>query len=172
MSQTPRLCGAGAVLRPLHLEDAPALFIALSDPRVQLYRRHDAHGDVAATARYIADTLAGSRLAWAITEDGGEALGRLALREPEAGVGEFGIVIRRAAQGKGLGTRSLALAEAFAFHQLGFTVLKASINAQNQASLALFKKRGFVQTAFIAGAGAGPGAARDSIIVSKPPPSL
>lgn len=143
MNDTPTLTAPGIVLRPLVLADAPALFVALSDAAVQLYRRAATHADVRETEAYIADTLARSRAAWAITDGGGEALGRLALRTPAPGVGEFGIVIRRAAHRRGLGLKSLALAEAFAFGALKLATLRADIDAENAASLALFRRAGF-----------------------------
>jgi RimJ/RimL family protein N-acetyltransferase len=146
---TPTLAAPGIVLRPLVLADAPALFVALGDAHVQLYRQQSAHADVAETERYIADTLERSRAAWAITIDGGEALGRLALRVPESGVGEFGIVLRAAAQRRGLGLKTLTLAEAFAFGELGLRTLRATIDAENGASIALFAKAGFTQTALL-----------------------
>lgn len=143
MSSTPTLRAPGIVLRPLVATDAAALFDALSDPQVQLYRRQDAHTSIAETVKYIADTLAKSRAAWAITTEGGEALGRLALRAPNDGVGEFGIVMRAAAQRRGLASKALALAEAFAFGDLGLNALQANIDAENLASLGLFTRAGF-----------------------------
>jgi RimJ/RimL family protein N-acetyltransferase len=131
------------------LSDAAALFVALSDKETQRYRRADKHESLAETERYIADTLERSRAAWAITVDNGEALGRLALREPEAGVGEFGIVIRRAAQGHGLGRKAITLASEWAFGALGMTKLRADIDAENAASIALFTRCGFRQEAFL-----------------------
>lgn len=144
MMSAPTLSAPGIVLRPLILSDAAALFVALGDANVQLYRRAAAHRDVEETRAYIADTLARARAAWAVTESGGEALGRLALREPELGVGEFGIVIRRAAHGRGLGRKAIDLASGWAFGALRFTRLRADIDAENQASLALFRSAGFV----------------------------
>ena len=167
MSDTPTLTGPGVVLRPLVLADAPALFIALSDPDVQLYRRDAAHAAVGETRRYIADTLARSRAAWAVTEDGGEALGRLALRTPEPDVGEFGIVIRRAAQRRGLGLKALALAEAHAFDDLGLARLVADVDAENGASLALFRRAGFVDERLMPAYRTTKLGLRDSIILAK-----
>ncbi len=146
---TPTLAAPGIILRPLVLADAAALFVALGDVEVQLYRQQAAHAHVGETERYIADTLGRSRAAWAITVDGGEALGRLALRVPEPGIGEFGIVLRAAAQRRGFGLKALALAEGFAFGELELHTLRATIDAENAASIALFAKAGFAQTALL-----------------------
>jgi ribosomal-protein-alanine N-acetyltransferase len=141
---TPTLAAPGIVLRPLEFADAAALFVALGDAEVQFYRRAAPHGDVEETARYIQETLA-SGFGWAITESGGEALGRLALRLIEGDAGEFGIVLRRAAHRRGLAAKALALAEEFAFTQLNLRALRAEIDAANDASLALFARARFVR---------------------------
>jgi RimJ/RimL family protein N-acetyltransferase len=167
---TPRLAGDGIVLRPLVVSDAHALFAGLSDPEVQRYRRGDVHADVAETTRYIEDTLARSRAAWAITQDGGEALGRLALRVPELGVGELGIVIRRAAQRRGLGLKALALSEAYAFGVLGLSRLEADIDAENAPSLGLFRRACFNEARRILAHRTTKLGVRDSIILAKSRP--
>ena len=167
----PTLSAPGIVLRPLVLSDAPALFIALGDAEVQRYRRAAAHKDVAETSTYIEDTLARSFAAWAITEDGGEALGRLALRVKD-GAGEFGIVLRRAAQRRGLGRKALALAEGYAFGALNLTALRADIDAENAPSLALFRASGFCREAFKPAHRQTKLGLRDSIILEKPRPLL
>lgn len=170
MSEAPTLVGAGIVLRPLVLDDAEALFVALSDHEVQLYRRGDAHVDVAETRAYIEDTLAHSRAAWAIIEDAGEALGRLALRTPEPGVGEFGIVIRRTAQRRRLGLKSLRLADAYAFGALGLCRLTADVDVENAASLALFRRAGFTHETPAPASRRTKLGLRDSIILAKEAP--
>lgn len=167
MSETPTLTASGIVLRPLALSDAPALFVALGDAEVQRYRRGDVHASVAETERYIERTLARSRAAWAITQDGGEALGRLALRMPAPGIGEFGIVIRREAQRRGLGQRALALTETWAFSQLRLARVLADVDAANEASLALFERAGFKREALLAAHRITKLGTRDCIILAK-----
>ncbi|MCX7359541.1 MAG: GNAT family N-acetyltransferase [Alphaproteobacteria bacterium] len=164
---TPTLTAPGIVLRPLALADAPALFVALSDPQVQLYRRALAHTSLAETEAYIADTLGKSRAAWAITANGGEALGRLALRVTEPESGEFGIVIRAEAQGRGLGLKAIALAEGFAFGDLNLRILRANIDAENVASKALFARAGFRTAAHLTADRASERGPRDSVIMEK-----
>lgn len=170
MTATPTLTAPGLVLRPLVLTDAPALFIALSDPNVQRYRHAGPNEDVSETENYILNTLAMSRAAWAITEDGGDALGRLALRVPEPGVGEFGIVLRAAAQGHGLGFKALQCAETFAFGQLGLSKLTGNIDAENAASLALFAKAGFAREALLTANRITDLGVRDSVLMAKTAP--
>jgi [ribosomal protein S5]-alanine N-acetyltransferase len=167
VSETPTLAALGLVLRPLISADAAALFVALSDAEVQLYRRGDVHASIEETKHYIEDTLARSRAAWAITADGREALGRLALRVPEPGVGEFGIVIRRTAQRRGLGLKALILAEGWAFGTLRLTRLFADVDAENSASLAVFERAGFTREAFLPAHLTTKLGRRDSVILAK-----
>ena len=171
MNETPTLSAAGIVLRPLVPEDAPALFVALSDPNVQRYRHASAHTELDETESYILNTLAMSRAAWAITEDGGEALGRLALRVPEPGIGELGIVLRAAAQGRGLGFKALQCAETFAFTKLGLSKLTGNIDAENAPSLALFAKAGFTREALLSANRITDLGLRDSVLVAKLAPN-
>lgn len=170
MNDTSTLRALGIVLRPLALSDAAALFAALGDPVVQLYRRAPAHTDVSETRAYIEKTLQRSRAAWAITDDGGEALGRLALRV-QADCGEFGIVIRRAAHGRGLGRKAIGLAEAYAFDKLGLARLCADIDYENEASLALFRAAGFAEETLLPAHRTTKLGIRDSIILAKPRPA-
>ncbi len=167
MIETPTLTAPGIVLRPLVLADAPALFVALSDPTVQRYRRAPPHTSLTETEAYIAETLTKSRAAWAITTEGNEALGRLALRTPAPGAGEFGIVIRAAAQSRRLGLKAITLAEAFAFDTLGIDALRANIDTENAASKALFARAGFQTVAHLVADRPTPQGVRDSIVMEK-----
>ncbi len=161
----PVLTGDAIVLRPLEQTDAPALFLALSDPQVQLYR-HGVHADIAETARYIEESRARG-LAWAITEAGGEALGRLVLRVSEQS-GEYGIVVRRNAHRRGLARKALGLTEAYAFGTLKLARLTAAIDPDNAASLALFERAGFKRESIVHGARRTHLGLCDSVIVAKP----
>jgi hypothetical protein len=98
----PTLTAPGAVLRALQISDADALFAAHGDAQTHKYWAGPAHKDVAQTKRYIEETMEmrGAHV-WAITEDGGEALGRIALFVLRDGVGEIGIIMRREATGRG-----------------------------------------------------------------------
>jgi RimJ/RimL family protein N-acetyltransferase len=145
---TPVLQAPGIVLRPLERADAPGLFVAHGDPDMQKYRLSAAHKDVAETERYIDHTLERGR-AWAITEDGGEALGRIALREIRDGVGEFGVILRRDAHGRGLASKAVRLVRDYAFAELGMHRLAAAIDAENSASISLFLRAGFRREALL-----------------------
>lgn len=146
MIEVPRLEAEGLVLRQLVPADAPAMFVAHSDPDVQQHRRRGGpmHENVLQTEAYILTTLSreGAHV-WAVTEDGGEALGRIALYVLREGVGEFGIILRRDAQGRGIASKAVALVSDYGFNQLGLHRLMADIDPDNGASLTLFIRNGF-----------------------------
>jgi [ribosomal protein S5]-alanine N-acetyltransferase len=144
MTQPPVLKAPGAVLRPLVVADAAALFAAHGHPETHKYWSSPAHESIEQTARYIEDTLAmkGASV-WAITESGGEALGRIALFALREGIGEIGIVMRREATGRGLASKALQLVGAYAFGELGMHRLMADIDPDNSASISLFLRAGF-----------------------------
>ncbi|MBY0563963.1 MAG: GNAT family N-acetyltransferase [Hyphomonadaceae bacterium] len=164
----PSLTAPGVVLRPLSADDAEALFIAHGDPEVHLYWSSPAHGDAGETRRYIQDTLAmdGAHV-WAITEDGGEALGRVALFVLRAGVGELGIIMRREASGRGLASRALKLVEDYAFGELKLHRLTADIDPDNSASLSLFLRAGFQREGLLRQNWKTHIGLRDSVVLAK-----
>jgi RimJ/RimL family protein N-acetyltransferase len=86
------LSASGIVLRPLETADAEALFSAHGDAHTHKYWSSPAHANVQETADYIRDTLdlPGAHV-WAITESGGEALGRIGLFVEREGVADIGV---------------------------------------------------------------------------------
>jgi len=165
---TPTLEAPGVVLRPLDVADAEALFAAHGDTTTHQYWSGPAHKTVAETARYIEETLAidGAR-AWAITENGGEALGRIALFEQREGVGEIGIIMRREATGRGLASKALQLVDAYAFGTLGMHRIAADIDPDNSASLSLFLRAGYQREGLLRGNWKTHLGVRDSVILGK-----
>ena len=142
----------GAVLRPLELSDAEALFAAHGDERTHHYWSGPAHRDVEQTRAYIADTLAmnGAHV-WAITEDGGAALGRIALFVQREGVGEVGIIMNPEATGRGLASKALKLVVDYGFGPLDLHRIAADIDPDNNASISLFLRGGFQREGLLRG---------------------
>lgn len=165
---TPRLEAPGVVLRPLGVDDAHALFAAHGDAQTHRFWASPAHASEEETARYIEQTLTlpGAR-AWAITEDGGEALGRIALFVLREGVGEIGIILRREAQGRGLAAKALKLVEAHAFGAMGLHRLAADIDPDNTSSISLFLRAGFQREGLLRGNWKTHLGIRDSVIMGK-----
>jgi RimJ/RimL family protein N-acetyltransferase len=164
----PTLESPGVVLRPLEVADAEALFAAHGDPETHHYWSSPAHRNVDETARYIAETLAidGAHV-WAITESGGEALGRVALFARREGVGEVGIIMRREASGRGLASKALNLVIAYGFGPLGLHRIFADIDPDNSASLSLFLRAGFQREGLLRGNWKTHLGVRDSVIMGK-----
>jgi [ribosomal protein S5]-alanine N-acetyltransferase len=164
----PTLHGESIVLRPLLIEDAPALFVAHGDPKVHHFWSSPAHADVAQTAVYIEATLAlqGAHV-WAITETGGEALGRIGLFVLREGVGEIGIILRADVRGRGLASKTLALVEVYAFDTLGLHRLMADIDPENASSVRLFERAGFQREGLLRGHWKTHLGVRDTLMLGK-----
>ncbi|MGE0743402.1 MAG: GNAT family N-acetyltransferase [Hyphomonadaceae bacterium] len=164
----PTLSAPDIVLRPLLVADAAALFAAHGDEAAHTYWSGPAHKSVAQTADYIRDTIdiPGAH-AWAITESGGEALGRIALFVPRDGVGEIGIIMRPDAMGRGLASKALNLVIAHGFGALGLHRIGADIDPDNSASISLFLRAGFQREGLLRGNWKTHLGIRDSVIMSK-----
>jgi ribosomal-protein-alanine N-acetyltransferase len=168
MIATPTLNAPGAVLRPLTITDAEALFAAHGDAQTHTYWSSPAHKTPAETAEYIQATLdlPGAR-AWAITEDGSEALGRIGLFSERDGVGEIGIIMCPEATGRGLASKALALVLAYGFDELGLHRIAADIDPDNTSSISLFLRAGFEREGVLRGNWKTHLGIRDSIIMAK-----
>lgn len=164
----PLLRSEGVVLRPLTLDDAAALFAAHGDAETHHYWSGPAHQSVEETADYIAATLAlpGAHV-WAVTESGGEALGRIGLFVEREGVGDIGVIMRREATGRGLASKALKLVEDYAFGVLALHRLAADIDPDNSASLSLFLRAGFQREGLLRGNWKTHLGIRDSVIMGK-----
>jgi [ribosomal protein S5]-alanine N-acetyltransferase len=165
---TATLSAPGVVLRPLVLDDAAALFAAHGDAQTHHYWSGPAHTSVEQTAKYVADTLAlpGAHV-WAITESGGEAMGRIGLFVLREGVGEIGIIMRPDAAGRGFASRALNLVVEHGFTALGLHRIAADIDPDNNASLSLFLRAGFQREGLLRGNWKTHLGIRDTIMMGK-----
>lgn len=142
----PTFKGQRGVYRPLVIGDAPALYVAHADPAVHRFWSSDVHVSLEESTRYTAETLAVENSQhWAITEAGGEALGRVSLFIRREGVGEVGVIVRTATQGKGLTGEALRFVVAHGFEALKLHRIEADIDPDNAASLRLFERNGFTR---------------------------
>lgn len=164
----PTFTTDGAVLRPLELSDAEALFAAHGDERTHHYWSEPAHASIEETRAYIADTLAmtGAHV-WAITEDGGKALGRIALFVQREGVGEIGIIMAPDGQGRGLASKGLKLALDYGFGPLDLHRIAADIDPDNSASISLFLRAGFQREGLLRGNWKTHLGVRDTVMMAK-----
>jgi RimJ/RimL family protein N-acetyltransferase len=166
MNEAPRLEAPGLVLRPLVVGDAQALFAAHSDPQTHQYWSSAAHKSVAQTAAYIEDTISAGH-SWAITESGGEALGRIALFQLREGVADIGVIMRPDATGRGLASKALQLVCEYGFNTLGLHRIAADVDPDNSASLSLFLRAGFQREGLLRGNWRTHLGVRDSVILGK-----
>lgn len=168
MHVPPNLEAAGVVLRPLGVADADALFVAHRDEQTHLFWSEPAHASVAETAKHVEETLAipGARC-WAITEAGGEALGRIALFVLRQGVGEIGIIMRPDATGRGLASKALHLVCDYGFTTLDLHRIAADIDPENNASISLFLRAGFQREGLLRGNWKTHLGVRDTVMMGK-----
>jgi [ribosomal protein S5]-alanine N-acetyltransferase len=168
MATPPVLEAPGVVLRPLVVGDAQALFAAHGDEQTHHFWSGPAHANVAQTAKYIEETLAlpGAQC-WAITEDGGEALGRIGLFVQREGVAEIGIIMRRDATGRGLASKAVTLACDYGFTHLNLHRIAADIDPENNASLSLFLRAGFQREGLLRGNWKTHLGVRDTVMMGK-----
>jgi ribosomal-protein-alanine N-acetyltransferase len=168
MPALPILTAEDLVLRPLEISDSEALYQAHSDAETHQFWSSPAHADVEQTRTYLADTLGMTGAhAWAITESGGEALGRIALFVPREGVGEIGIIMRREAQGRGLASKALILVTKYGFETLALHRIFGYIDPDNNASISLFLRAGYVREAVLRKNWVTHLGVRDTIIMAK-----
>lgn len=141
----PVLRHGPAVLRPLRAGDADALHAAFGDADSMRYMPHAHYTDIAQTRDKILSMASGARGGWhwAVTTDGGPALGwALLLRETPAQV-SLGYMLVPAARGRGLARAATAAMLAYAFTILKKNRVEAEIDPRNHASAAVLEANGF-----------------------------
>jgi [ribosomal protein S5]-alanine N-acetyltransferase len=164
----PTLNTDKVVLRPITVTDAPALYAVHRDPETHRFWSGPAHTSEEETARNIATTLQREDVqVWAITTDGGIALGRTGLIHLREGVGEIGIILRRDLHGQGLASAALGLVMDYAFGGVGLHRLTADIDPDNAGSLSLFLRAGFKREGLLRGNWKTHIGIRDSVILGK-----
>lgn len=143
---TPRL-----TLRPLTLEDLPAVHALSSDPAVARFMRFDRCTSLAMTHRLVTDYLEaearGNALPWAIVEQAsGAVIGVFVLTQGDEDCPGHGVSVYLAPSrwGQGYLSELLPAVTDFAFNQLQTVALTAHIVQDNTASCHVFLKNGFV----------------------------
>lgn len=141
----PTLRTARLVLRQLELEDAAALHPMFADPATMEYWWRGPHDSLAETQEIVALNAAQSDAlaCWAITADGGPALGWINLRVKREGVAEVGYILSRACWGQGYAREALAAVVAHGFGAMGLHRIAADTDPDNHGSIAILKSLGF-----------------------------
>ena len=139
---TPRL-----ILRPLALEDAPALHAWMSDPAVMRFWSTLPHTDLAQTQAWVKASVEaqaeGVAHDFAVVHDG-KVVGRMAFWQGP----EIGFFFDPKEQGKGFASEALKAMIAYAFDTLDFAEVVADVDPDNEASLRLLERNGFIRTGF------------------------
>ncbi|MEU5211529.1 GNAT family N-acetyltransferase [Streptomyces sp. NPDC020742] len=141
--------GAEVLLRPWEAADAPVLQRAFQDPSIQRWHTHhvtsreEAREWITASHRSWQQERAAQ---WAVSRaDGGEVLGRMALRwmNPLHGLAECAYWVLPHARGIGLAPRALATLATWALDEAGFHRLELAHSVANEASCRVAAKTGF-----------------------------
>lgn len=142
------LVGSLVSLRPLTLEDVPALVAYRNDPAVTRFQSWTSYDEL--QARGLVAAMASSRPGvdgawhqWAV-ESGGRLVGDLGLRTfDDARQGEIGVTLAPSARGRGLASEAVRLALGCAFGPLGLHRVVAGSDPLNTAVAALLSRVGF-----------------------------
>lgn len=148
--QLPTLSGTRLELRWLTEQDRDAMFAVFSDPEVMKYWSSSAWTDPAQASSYITsiqsyfDTKELFQFGICLKEDN-TIIGTCTLCEVDFDQcrAEAGIILGKAAWGKGLATDALETLLQWGFEELGLMRIEADIDPKNPRSLALFEKQGF-----------------------------
>ncbi|HLF29988.1 MAG TPA: GNAT family N-acetyltransferase [Xanthomonadales bacterium] len=137
-------------LRPLSLEDAPAVFEIHSDPETLKYWGHGRMATEAEAANLIRGNLewveSGMSIYWAmefLSRPGLIGTCTLFKMDEQNRRAEVGYILNRTFWGQGLMSEALSTMIDYAFQTLELHRLEADTDPKNSVSLALLKKFGF-----------------------------
>jgi RimJ/RimL family protein N-acetyltransferase len=139
----------GLLLRPWNEADAPAFLFAYQDDEIR--RWHTRRPSNEAQVREWFDTYRqdwerekGGH--WAVTRDGGEVLGRIALRGLDFDDGIAGVAywVLPAARGVGVASYALTALTTWALDEIGFHRLELDHSTRNTASCRVATKCGYL----------------------------
>ena len=132
------------VLRRARLDDVAAMHAVLSDERAMRYWSEGPHADIASSERWLRSMIESP---YELSDDfvvtlDGEPIGKMgAWRLPE-----FGFILRSDQWGRGYASEALKVFLTYAFATRGVDFLTADTDPRNEASLALLRGHGFVET--------------------------
>lgn len=150
MAELPILNTERLVLRPMVVEDADAMWHVYSDVDLMTYWSSAPHETIEQTRAYVAENAKMDPfLSWAITEDGGEALGHVNFLEKRSGVGEIGYSLRRSHWGLGYAREAVAALIGHGFGERGYRKIVADTDPDNAASNRLLEALGFQREGYL-----------------------
>lgn len=144
MKNLPTLQTERLVLRDYLVDDAPTMHACLGDPECLTYWSRGAFATVEETVAYASENATGARYkTWAITEDGGEALGWVTLMfDDGTREAEVGYILRRDRWGRGYGREALARVIAYGFEVFELESIVADIDPDNVGSIRVAERVG------------------------------
>jgi RimJ/RimL family protein N-acetyltransferase len=148
----------GLVLRPWQPADAATFLSAYQDEEIRRWHTRRPSSETRVLewfARYRQDWEQERGGHWAVTHDGGEVLGRIAMGsvnfdEAIAGVGYW---VLPAARGAGVATHALSALSAWAMDEIGFERLHLDHSTRNHASCRVATKSGYQPEGIMRSAG-------------------
>lgn len=151
----PMLVTERCVLRPVTLEDVPAIFRMMNDPQVNRYlgRKPMASLDEAVKRvnMFQATFQEQTGIPWGITlRDGGQLIGTCVfwnLNKPHYRA-ELGYILAPEWWGQGLVSEVVRAVLAFGFTTMGLHSVEAQMDPDNTASRRVLEKIGFVQEGY------------------------
>jgi RimJ/RimL family protein N-acetyltransferase/ADP-ribose pyrophosphatase YjhB (NUDIX family) len=146
----PPLRGDGFALRPFAPGDAEALVDACQDPAIQRWTRVPAPYGPEDAAAFLGSAAAGwesgERATFAIVStEGGALLGAVGLLVRPPGLAELGYWLTASARGKGIATRAVRLAAAWAMEAAALERIELQIAPDNAASIRVAERSGFTR---------------------------
>ncbi|MGK5741239.1 GNAT family N-acetyltransferase [Micromonospora sp. URMC 103] len=136
------------LLRPWESPDAPVFFAAYRDPAIRHWHTRQPASEEQVHewfARYREAWEQETGASWAVTRDGGEVLGRIALSglNLDDGVAGCAYWVLPAARGAGVASRALRALSVWALGEAGFHRLQLDHSTRNHASCRVALASGF-----------------------------
>lgn len=136
------------VLRPTRISDAEALLPTFRDGEAMRYWAHGPVSSLPEMQRIIARNLPPANRvegSFAITRDGGRALGCINFYSERDAMSGLGYIIERAAWGQGFVAEAVSAAVGHGFDRLKLQRIWLEIDPRNQASVRVAEKCGFAR---------------------------
>ncbi len=131
------------LLRPIGVEDAPAVFVWSSDPEVNRFMAYPLHSDVSETEAWIA-TLRSEDLEFGFyRKEDGLLIGTGGVGKGSDGLYHLGYNLRRDMWGKGYATEAAKAMLQWAHREIGICDFAVEHAVENTASANVIRKCGF-----------------------------
>ena len=177
----PPLADEVVLLRPWREADAPAAFVAFSDPVVQRFSwPQPPPCSEEDTRRYFAELeearALGEELNLALVRPGDACVvfggGSLYDVRREQGCASVGYWLAPEARGRGIATHAVRLLARWAFTELGLARLELTCSPDNEASQRVAQRCGFAREGVLRSHMPGEGGRRDTVVYSLLPGEL